>query len=77
MPHTRKFETRSAPAFSSKVAGIAYAAVGVLLVILGGFSFWAANRIDSLAFQRQSQFLAKGIEEIAKRTQVEQDSSAI
>jgi len=77
MPHTHTRQTRSAPAFSNKIAAIAYVAMSVLLVILGGFSFWAANRIDSLAFQRQAQFLAKGIEEIAKRTQVEQDSSAI
>ena len=55
-------------------------AVGASVVMLSAllvFGWWAASRIDGDATQRQARSIAIGLDEVAERTQIEQDSSAI
>lgn len=54
---------------------IALAVVGATIIVVLGW--WAADRIDSTALQRQTQFISLGIIEIEERTALEQDGSAI
>lgn len=52
------------------------AVVAVSLAALG-FGWWAADQIDTAAVEQQRRSVAVGLEEIADRIPVEQDSSAI
>lgn len=56
-----------------------FSAVIALLMMsaLLGVGWWAASRIDSDARDRQARAIATGLVEIAERTQIEQDSSAL
>lgn len=49
----------------------------LMLTTLFGFGWWAAQQIDDDARTQQASAIATGLSEIAERTQVEQDSSAI
>jgi diguanylate cyclase (GGDEF)-like protein len=49
----------------------------VMVSMMVGLGWWAAARIDARLAERQTRFVSLGLTEIAERTIVEQDSSAI
>ncbi|HZY67621.1 MAG TPA: diguanylate cyclase, partial [Devosia sp.] len=62
---------------SRQVTRISVVIAALMLTTLFGFGWWAGARIDDAARERQARSIATGLVEIAERTQVEQDSSAI
>lgn len=57
------------------VAIVALTVLGIALV--GSLAWWASGRIDAESHAQQQRFISIGLEEIASRIPVEQDSSAI
>src|SRR5688572_30178678 len=67
----------SRSSLSRQITRVSVLVAAVMLATLSGFGWWAATRIDSEALDRQARAIATGLEEVAERTVIEQDSSAI
>jgi diguanylate cyclase (GGDEF)-like protein len=62
----------------SRQISLLSAVFGVVLVTaLGGFGWWAANRIDERSTTRQIRSVEIGLQEMADRVPVEQDTSVV
>ncbi|WP_338721045.1 bifunctional diguanylate cyclase/phosphodiesterase [Devosia sp. XK-2] len=63
--------------FSRRLKAVLLAAAVGFIALTCAFALWASGRIDADALHRQAQSVAIGLDEIAERIPVEQDSVAI
>ncbi|UXN67742.1 EAL domain-containing protein (plasmid) [Devosia neptuniae] len=65
------------PSLSKQITSLSLVLAAALVIVLGSFGWWAASRIDDRSMARETRAVQTGLEEIAERLPIEQDSSAI